>query len=241
MLNNEQLTMLQKVLEEEKQSLSDRLEDHHYGRDLELLKESMSELSNYDNHPGDQGTELFEREKDIALNEHSEFYLKEIKLALKAMEEGDYGVCEKCGETIPYERLEAIPTTRRCVEHAEDKSVTNTRPVEEDVLKPAFGKFEYDESEKQETQFDAEDSWQSVAQYGTSESPSDFTNTEKNYNTMYVEGEEDTEASEEIEDILTANIEGNYDGVSVDHKKYEEYLDENEATSILDNKDQENE
>ncbi|WP_078592738.1 TraR/DksA C4-type zinc finger protein [Evansella clarkii] len=234
MLSEEQIQTLRQVLTEEKESLEKRLKDHHYGLDLEHATESMDELSRYDNHPGDLGTELYEREKDLALDEHSEYTLKEIDLALNAIAEETYGKCEKCGDLIPYERLEAVPTTRRCVKHAEDNTVSNTRPVEEDVLKPAFGKFEYDESNEQQTFFDAEDSWQTVAKFGTSETPSDFSDTDKDYNAMYVEGEEDTEVPEEIEDILTADIEGKFSGVSVDHHKYEKYLDENDVDTIMD-------
>lgn len=34
--------------------------------------------------------------------------------ALSRLEEGRYGVCSACGEQIPVERLEAIPTAERC-------------------------------------------------------------------------------------------------------------------------------
>ena len=37
----------------------------------ESAQEAVGELSMYDNHPGDMGTELFEREKDMALNVHA--------------------------------------------------------------------------------------------------------------------------------------------------------------------------
>ena len=36
----------------------------------------------YDNHPADDATELYEREKDIALYEHAQQELKEIDYAL---------------------------------------------------------------------------------------------------------------------------------------------------------------
>ncbi|KAB8138573.1 yteA family sporulation protein, partial [Gracilibacillus oryzae] len=71
MLTEQQLKECKHELLERKQEIAEHLEDH-FGLNLELIKESMSELSNYDNHPGDHGTELFEREKDIALNEHIE-------------------------------------------------------------------------------------------------------------------------------------------------------------------------
>ena len=50
----------------------------------------------YDNHPADMGTELFEREKDIALNVHAGSELDKVDNALQAMEDGSYGKCEVC-------------------------------------------------------------------------------------------------------------------------------------------------
>ena len=45
-------------------------------------------LSAYDNHPADMGTELYEREKDFALEEHADSELNKVNAALQAMEEG---------------------------------------------------------------------------------------------------------------------------------------------------------
>lgn len=35
------------------------------------IKEDLGELSSYDNHPADQGSELFEKEKQYALEKHN--------------------------------------------------------------------------------------------------------------------------------------------------------------------------
>jgi len=235
LLTNVQLQTLKANLVKTKDDLQSRLHGQHYGKEFEFPNEAIGELSNYDNHPGDLGTELFEREKDIALNEHSEHLLQEIEQSLKEIDQGHYGKCEVCGHQIPYERLEAVPTARRCLKHTEENKVTNNRPEEEDVLMPPFGKFDYDESNTNETFFDAEDSWQAVSIYGTSETPSDFSNNDnKDYNNMFVESEEPIGYVQEVENILTADIAGNYSGVSIDHKKYENYLDENKVSSVLD-------
>ncbi len=53
--------------------------------------------------------------------------LKEIEIALKKIETGAYGICELCGEEIPFQRLCAIPWTRycaKCAEEAEKESGT---------------------------------------------------------------------------------------------------------------------
>src|SRR5690606_5005223 len=110
-----------------------------------MIKESIGELSSYDNHPGDHGTEEFERGKDLALNEHAEKELADVEYALEAMQEGTYGICQECKQPIPFERLKAIPTATRCIEHATERFISEKRPIEEQVLKPPFGQFENDE------------------------------------------------------------------------------------------------
>src|SRR5699024_5655249 len=120
--------------------------------------------------------------------EHTEKELLDINYALNAIEKGTYGVCEKCGKDIPIDRLEAIPTTTYCKEHSPTQIVSTNRPIEEGVLMPPFGKFEFDGEEN--TAFDAEDAWQEVARYGTSETPSDFSNPMDHYNETFIESDD---------------------------------------------------
>jgi DnaK suppressor protein len=44
----------------------------------------------------------------------AESALYEIDAALQRLEEGSYGICERCVEPIPWERLEALPMSRLC-------------------------------------------------------------------------------------------------------------------------------
>ena len=74
--------------------------------------EQSGDLSHYDQHPADQGSELFEREKDLAILERLESELAEIEAALQRVDDGVYGVDEQTGEPIDPERLDAIPTAR---------------------------------------------------------------------------------------------------------------------------------
>lgn len=41
--------------------------------------------------------------------------LDEIEEALALLDRGAYGSCSTCTDSIPYERLEAVPWARRCV------------------------------------------------------------------------------------------------------------------------------
>lgn len=79
--------------------------------------DSLGELSSYDQHQADVGTETFEREKDLSILEQVEAELADVEHALRRLDDGTYGTCEVCGGAIPDERLEAMPATRLCLEH----------------------------------------------------------------------------------------------------------------------------
>lgn len=77
------------------------------------------ELSSVDNHPADNATQLMMQTTEMAIDEFREEEINDIKQALQAIENGTYGKCIECNAEIPYERLEAIPTAKTCIEHAE--------------------------------------------------------------------------------------------------------------------------
>jgi len=79
--------------------------------------DSVGELSSYDQHPADLGTETFEREKDLSILEQVEAELADVEHALRRLDEGTYGTCEIDGKPIPEDRLEAMPAARLCLEH----------------------------------------------------------------------------------------------------------------------------
>jgi RNA polymerase-binding transcription factor DksA len=74
------------------------------------------ELTHYDQHPADQGSETFEREKDLSILERLETDLAEIEAALARIDEGTYGVDEVTGDPIDPQRLDALPTARTNVD-----------------------------------------------------------------------------------------------------------------------------
>src|SRR5688500_12142574 len=52
---------------------------------------------------------LLERELADVSAAHFDAALGDARDALHRLDEGNYGLCERCSEPIPYERLEAIP------------------------------------------------------------------------------------------------------------------------------------
>jgi YteA family regulatory protein len=227
MLTNEQLSAFQTQLLKAKQELKERLrKNDHFGKERSHAHDAVGELASYDNHPADEATELYEREKDIALNEHAEKELKDIEHALEAIKNGTYGTCEICGSLIPYERLQVLPTTTFCKEHSPDQNVSHQRPLEEGVLMPPFGKFDFDDRDVEA--YDSEDAWQEVARYGTSDTPSDLWQDVDHYNEAYAESDENIGYVEDLENFAAVDLYGN--DVTVyptrEHEQLENMLDE---------------
>jgi RNA polymerase-binding transcription factor DksA len=104
-----------KRLEAERARLQ-RIRDGLLREQEEAAPETAGELSNVDQHPGDSGTETFEKEKNVSVLEQVEDELLEVETAFQRLERGTYGSCQACGRPIGDERLEAMPATRFCVE-----------------------------------------------------------------------------------------------------------------------------
>jgi YteA family regulatory protein len=235
LLTNEQKQQLRQQLEEEKQSLERHLKGNDFFDLQESMFDSITELSFYDNHPADVATELYEREKDIALLENAEHQYEDIIHALKSMDEGQYGTCKACGSDIPFERLEAVPQTAYCMEHVPKKRVPLDRPVEEEFLYPPFGRTEFDEQDN-ETEFDGEDAWQIVAQWGTSNSPAYSEGNEvHDYNQVFIGAGEQIGYVQEVEGFIVTDLDGGAgeEADFVNNDAYRHYVDVNGGDTAL--------
>lgn len=146
------------------------------------LSDSLSELSMYDNHPADIGDELFERSKDLALRDNEHILLEQVEDALDKIEEGSYGICDRCGKPIDSERLEALPSATLCIHCQREFDVLDTtpRPLEEELLAPPFYNSFLDSTEIDNVGFDGEDALQAVLKYGSSDTPQDVPRTRRN-------------------------------------------------------------
>lgn len=106
------LQKYRKLLLAEKQ----RLEEEHHAATRDIA-ERGGDLSDYDDHhPADAASETFERTKDYALDENYRDMLERIAEALRKIDDGTYGICDRCGAPISPERLKAIPYATLCIE-----------------------------------------------------------------------------------------------------------------------------
>ena len=112
---------LDKFLEGQLKALYEERET--YTRQATSLRAEADQLAQ-DRDPGDvqfdeesgQGDTMnVERERDLALSAQALAAVEEIDRAIAKIDDGTYGVCEKCGENIPKERLKALPYAALCV------------------------------------------------------------------------------------------------------------------------------
>ena len=60
-----------------------------------------------------ENDEVMDEMENLAIDE-----IRKIKIALSKIEDGTYGICRICDETISPKRLEALPYATRCIECA---------------------------------------------------------------------------------------------------------------------------
>jgi len=63
----------------------------------------------------DQATQESDMDFNIHMKERDSKMVVKIKEALERIEDGTYGICEECGQTISEERLKVRPVTTMCI------------------------------------------------------------------------------------------------------------------------------
>ncbi len=107
-------------LESQKRKLEE-LRDHILDQMQDVAHDSLRTAaegtgSAFGQHMGDAGSDAYEKDFALSLLSQEQDALYEINEALKRIETGSYGICEKTGKSIPRERLEAIPWAHYTVE-----------------------------------------------------------------------------------------------------------------------------
>jgi len=93
------------------------------GREGELGEESfdssqaemMGEIG-LDDDFADAGTATFDRERDLSIRNNILDLIEQIDHALRRLDEGTYGQCERCGRPIEAARLKALPHAVLCLD-----------------------------------------------------------------------------------------------------------------------------
>lgn len=85
------------------------------------IKESTGDLSSYSYHMADQGTDQMEREMAFAHTSKGRRLVYHIDEALRRIEDGTYGKCQRCGKQIQPNRLKVVPHARLCIQCKSDE------------------------------------------------------------------------------------------------------------------------
>ena len=87
-------------------------------RSMEDIVSASLSANADDEHDPEGSTIAFERAQVAALLAQARAHLRESTEALRRLDGGGYGHCERCGGAIAPERLLARPTARTCIECA---------------------------------------------------------------------------------------------------------------------------
>ena len=112
-LNKKDLKRFKTMLDESKRQL------------LASAKKTLSEESSFDTNelPDeiDQASSEYQQSMIFRLRDREKFLLAKIDKALQRIENGTFGICEKCEEEISIKRLEARPVTTLCIRCKEEQ------------------------------------------------------------------------------------------------------------------------
>jgi DnaK suppressor protein len=105
------------LLEEERHRIAGAIE-YLGSKKPGTMQEELGDIGGWgsDNHLGDEASVTFEREFDGGLEEGAQQTLAQIDRALAKLDEGAFGVCERCGKAIGEERLRARPWATLCID-----------------------------------------------------------------------------------------------------------------------------
>jgi RNA polymerase-binding protein DksA len=102
---------LHKELVEEREQLREQL------RDLGVNPDDPTSLElQFDQGFADSAQITAERNRVLSIAQGLRANLDDVEHALRRMDDGTYGTCERCGREIALERLEAVPFARLCIE-----------------------------------------------------------------------------------------------------------------------------
>lgn len=87
-------------------------------RQIEELDSITTDAAEFDENFADSGQVAAEQGENLTLLANFREQLTEVDAALERLDTDAYGRCEVCGEEISGPRLEAMPATRFCIDHA---------------------------------------------------------------------------------------------------------------------------
>lgn len=121
-LNDAQLAQLERALDQREAELLDAI-----ARARGALAEPPGSQGVEARDSGEDGQQRMNESQELSELDRDERQLGDIAAARLRMREHTYGLCEECGEPIPFARLQAVPTARLCIRHEEELEKSTRR------------------------------------------------------------------------------------------------------------------
>jgi len=106
-MDEDKLKYFRQVLNDEMHTLIDEA-----GK---TVSEMTAENVNFPD-PTDRATQESDRSFELRIRDRERKLINKIKEALERLDQGEFGVCESCGEDISEGRLKARPVTTLCID-----------------------------------------------------------------------------------------------------------------------------
>jgi DnaK suppressor protein len=113
--SKKELTDIRKQLEEERRELERQGAEIDEGSFGTAQSDLSGDLASFDEEFADAGTATFERERDLSLSNNIRDLIEKIDNAVERIEEGTYGLCQRCGRPIEKARIRALPYASLCI------------------------------------------------------------------------------------------------------------------------------
>lgn len=120
-LTKKELEELRARLLEEKRELEEQLATIEEAQFAATQSDLTGEVS-FDDESADAGTFTFERERDLSIENNVRDLLGKIERAFQRMDDGTYGLCERCKRPIEKARLKALPYADLCIKDAREQA-----------------------------------------------------------------------------------------------------------------------
>ena len=114
-MDKKTLKELKEKLEKEKTAIENELKKFAK-KDNKLVDDWYTRFPKLDGSNLEEAADEVEEYSNLLPQEYNlELHLQEINAALLRIKKNKYGICEKCGKEIPFERLKISPEARFCL------------------------------------------------------------------------------------------------------------------------------
>lgn len=115
-MNQDFINKIKQIVEAEKERLTSELSKFAHRNPQAKETDFAADFQNIGDKEDENASEVANFSDNLSLEEELEKALRDVESAVKAIENGTYGICKYCGQEIDERRLEARPTSTSCIQ-----------------------------------------------------------------------------------------------------------------------------